>query len=497
MNTKEDFSLEHIKIEFENQKTQYNILYIALYHAIKSCILETKLPHSWPLPSTRYLCQHLKLSRTTILKSYELLQLEKLIISKLGSGYYVNFEPKKHISKDTKQQNLSKVNYPEISENGKLYLKNISLINRLPDKDIAFRQGLPPLDVFPVNQWKKLLNTYWRHIKSSNLSYSQTTGLEEFKKSVSNYLYVSRNVKCDPSQLIITSGSLQSLYLISNTLIEKGDKIAVENPLFPNVHSVCRSSQANLIPTPINSEGIDLDKLNSNDLKGLKLIHVTPSNQYPLGNKMSLKRRQDLIKLASYHGSLIIEDDYENEIANYQSSIPTLFSLDNEDRIIYMGTFNRLLHPSIRLGYMIVPKYLIPAVQALQEHSHRFVSPSLQMVMNQFIERNYLYKHIQRCMEVAKERHDLFKKLFKAHVKTMYIQEKPFCSFHLLGYFKEDKSVNDELNIIKKLKENHITAFPLSKCYIEGKPKTGLILGYAPVRNSILEKKVKRMGDII
>ncbi|NCT10769.1 MAG: PLP-dependent aminotransferase family protein [Flavobacteriia bacterium] len=497
MNTNYIFAIERIQKEFA-KNTSEKIIYISLYKAIKQCILNTELPNGWLLPATRILANALKISRTSVLKAYELLILEKLIVSKSGSGNKINYHPEEKIKQ---QQHTSlpdfSSKYPEISEKGISYLKNTSIINRLDNDVIAFRPGLPPLDVFPINQWKKLLNSYWRHIKSSGLSYSKSTGQLELKKSICNYLNVSRNVKCKPTQLVVTSGSLQSLYLIANTLINKGDAVVLENPLFPNVHSVFRSSQAKLIAIPIDNEGIDIKKLPSKSDENPKLIHVTPSNQYPLGVKMSLERRKELVDWASKNSCLIIENDYENEIANYVEQVPTIYSLDNEDRTIYIGTFNRLLHSSIRLGYMIVPSYLMPAVEALLEHSHRFVAPSIQMVMDQFIEKNYLYQHIKNSIRVAKERHDLFKILFATHVKTMHIQEKPFSSFHVLAFFNTEKTLKEEAETIQQLKSLNIMAYPLSKCYVDEPQKTGLIFGYAAVRSAIIKKNIEKMGRVL
>lgn len=498
MNTNYRFALDRIQTAYANQeKIPPTIKYIVLYRAIKQCILTIELPNNWLLPSTRVLAEEMQLSRTTINKSYELLQLEKLIAPKAGSGNRICYEKATPTQENTDSETPKKqISYPNISEKGNSYLNNVSLINRLPDTNLAFRPGLPPLDVFPVNQWKKLLNAYWRHIKSSGLSYSQSTGLEELKKSISNYLNVSRNIKCNQEQIVIVSGSLQSLYLISNTLIDKGDAVVLENPLFPNVHSVFKSSQATLIPITLDDQGIDINQMNVLH-EAPKLVHVTPSDQYPTGVKMSLQRRQELLHWASKRNALIIENDYENEIANTLETLPTIFSLDTEDRTIYMGTFNRLLHPSIRLGYMIVPKYLKNVVQALQEHSHRFVSPSIQVVMNQFIEKNYLYQHLKNSIEVAKHRHDLFRTEFETISKKMYLQAKPFSSFHVVALFKNEVSLEEEKTIIEKLRHLNISTFSLSKCYI-GEPKQkGLILGYASVRPSILKKKVKSMEGII
>ena len=498
MNTNHNFTVKRISKEQELLKdTKPTNKYILLYRAIKACIQKHEIPHDWILPSTRVLAEELGLSRTTVIKAYELLVLEKLVISKVGSGNRVNYNMSVEELKDEKEKTIiTSDNYPKISRKGDSYSKNISLLNRLPNENLAFRPGLPPVDVFPVNQWKNLLNTYWRHIKSSGLTYSNATGLIELKKSICNYLNVSRNIICSPEQIVIVSGSLQSLYLIATTLIDKGDSVVLENPVFPNVHSVFKSSEATLIPIGLDEYGIDINKLKKIK-EHPKLIHVTPSNQYPMGVRMSLQRRREVLEWASQNKALVIENDYENEIANNEEAIPTIFSLDKEDRTIYMGTFNRLLHPSIRLGYMIVPKYLIRVVEALQEHSHRFVSPSIQVVMNQFIDKNYLYQHIKNCIDTAKERFFLFKKEFESSRHRMVLQDKPFSSFHVVAFFKEPVNVSEEKEIIKKLNEQGIVTFSLSKCYINKPEKQGLIIGYSAVRPSVMSRKIKKMIAVL
>lgn len=491
-----NFILDKIHIEF-NKKNKESNKYVKLFKVIKKLILNNEISHEWVLPTTRQLAQSLNISRTTVLKSYDLLLLENLLVTKIGSGTLVNYNLEKKNVKKLYTNVKKNVKYPNISKIGESYLKNFHLINRNSQENLAFRPGLPPIDVFPINQWKKLLDYYWQHVKASGLSYSQASGMFELKNSICKYLKISRNISCDEEQIIIVSGTLQSLFLISNTILDINDTVVVENPVFPNVHSIFKSSQANIIPVTIDNEGIDLKILEEIKFQSPKLIHVSPSNQYPLGIKMSLKRRKKLLEWASRNGSFIIENDYENEIANIYQPTPTIFSLDKEDRTIYAGTFNRLLHPSVRLGYMIVPKYLVPVVEAFQEHSHRFISQSTQVIMNLFIEKNYLFQHIKNCLQITRERHDFFKNEFTLHIKTMYIQEKPFSSFHLIAFFKEEKTVEEELEIIKKLSLKNITVFSLSKCYIGDEKKTGLIFGFSSVRNNMIKQTIISMSEII
>ena len=497
MDTNNMVAMNRISLSFQKQsKKKTKIKYILLYQAIKECIFKIELPYQWILPATRTLAVELGLSRTTVVKAYELLCLEKLLISKKGSSYAVNFIKEKTVNFAPNRLYNENV-YPAISERGHSFLDNITLLNKESDKGIAFRPGLPPLDIFPVNQWKSLLNTYWRNIKTSGLSNAPSSGLNPLKVNICNYLNISRNILCDPEQLIIVSGSLQALYLISNALINKGDTVIVENPTFPNVHSIFKSTQANIVPIPLDDEGISISDINRHNHLCPKLLHVTPSNHYPLSVKMSLKRRKELTSWASENKAMIIENDYENEVNSQSGVVPSIFSLDTEDRTVYLGTFNRLMHPTIRLSYMIVPKFLIKTIEAIQGHSYKFVDPSIQIVMSQFIEKNYLYKHLLKINSVAQEREALFMKHFNEGTQKMSIEKKPSFSLHLVANFKEEINPKKEASIVQMLLQQNIVAHSLSGSYIGDNKKTGLILGYSSVRPATIQQKVLQMTQLL
>ncbi|MDR6302063.1 GntR family transcriptional regulator/MocR family aminotransferase [Mesonia maritima] len=446
-------------------------------------------PHSL-LPSTRNLAEKLSVSRSTIIKAYDFLILEGFIESKKGAGYWVSdretyFSPHEEIDEE--------INYPELSKKGKSFQENVSLINSTSEKFVAFRPGLPPLDIFPVNQWKKLSNLYWRNIKSSALSYSDSSGIEALKKNIANYLNLIRGIKCDHHQVIIVSGSLQSLYLVGNALLNTGDTMVMENPTFPNVHSIFRSLQANIKALPIDDEGIMLDKLQLTEKEKPKLLHVTPSNHYPTGIQMSKKRKLEVLEWAHKNESIIIENDYDHEISNWRTKNESLFSLDHENRTVYLGTFNRLLHPSIRLGYMVVPYYLLEVIKALQKHSHRFVSPSNQVVMSQFIEKNHLYNHVKNVVSIAEERKEIFLKNFKEHFnENITIKPSQARSLHILAELPDTISDKEISNVFY---HQNIIAHPYSKCFINTE-KEGLIFGYSCVRNPVISKKINKMARI-
>ncbi len=497
MHTSLNFALQLICEAYEREGSSGSkFRYHDLYRAIKACIAQQEIPPNWRLPSTRVLADRLGISRTTVNTAYELLLLEKVIVARAGSGYRVMSDTLEQAEAIPAGGKLPHP-YPALSALGDSVLDNIGLMNRAPDVGIAFKPGLPPIDIFPINRWKNLLNSYWRHIRSSDLSYGQSAAAEHLRQQICNYLYVSRSIRVNPDQVVVVSGSLQSLYFIASALIDPGDRVVIENPTFPNVQAVFRSFRAEVHAIAPDREGIQLQ--GENDLRNIrpKLIHVTPSDHYPLGIRMGMERRIELLRQAAECKALIIENDYEQEMANVREKTPTLFSLDKEQRTIYLGTFNRLLYPSIRLGFMVLPPHLVPVIKAFEEHSHRFVSPSLQMVMGQFIERNHLYQHIKNLGEVAAERLAVFRQSFREHIRSMELLETGFRGVHVVAVFKEPRSVEQEQTLISELSKKGIAAFPLSNCYTGQSPQTGLILGYSTVSPSAIRHKLQIFREVV
>ena len=459
-------------------------LYKFYFNEIKKSILNGRVSENQILPPTRVLSKDLSISRTTALKVYDLLLFEGLISSKKGSGYYVTYKKNIYVKKDQKKYNL----YPSLSKKSKLFKKNRYLsTDNFSRTSVAFRPGLPPLDIFPVNKWKNISNKYWRLSKPTDLSYAPAEGLEELRIKISNYLKIYRNISCDYNQIIITSGSLHSLYLISNSILDNGDKIGMENPTFPRAFNLFKCLKAKIIPCDIDKEGIVLNNLNTK----VKFIYTTPSNQYPLGVRMSLNRRKEILKWISNNNSLIIEDDYDHEFSNFKNPIPSLYSLDNEDRIIYLGTFNKLLHPSLRIGYMIAPKFMLESIKSIYEQSSRFVPSSTQEIMSTFIEKDYLNKHIRNVIEVASKRKELFISNTK---ETLLINKKEHNGLHLIAKFKNKKN---DLKIFKSLLKSNVVAYPLSNYYITKNKKNGLVMGYSSVNSKVLNEKTAIINQVL
>lgn len=469
-------------------KPNDNSIYLDLFETLKMAILKGALVENIKLPPTRILAKDINISRSTVLKAYDLLIIEKYLYSIQGSGYYVSSVNHKKIQ-HIQYTKLKRGKYPKLSKRGQSFEKNSYIKDVWYTKGIAFRPGLPPLDIFPINLWNKLSTNYWKSVKSSELSYSNSLGLECLREQISNYLKIYRNIDCSPSQIIVTTGSLHSLYLVSSALIDENDEVVVENPIYPLANSLLKNLGAKMCYTNVNSEGISINDTICNQPK---LVYITPSNQSPTGITMSLERRLDLLKWASLKNTIIIEDDYDQEFSNWNKPISALYSMDNQDRVVYLGTFNKLLHPSIRLGYMVVPKYLMGSITSINKQSNRFVSPSLQKIMSSFIEKDYLNNHLRNVIEVTQERKQLFQSYFRERIKDRIILDTNNKGVNIIGNLTN--GVND-VKLVNFLNQREIVPFPLSYYYHGGNKKNGLVMGFCSLRNDLIKKNIDNMAE--
>ena len=467
----------------------YSNIYQNLYHALRGAIVFGTLNENDALPPSRLMAKDLGVSRSTIIKAYDKLIGDGFAWSKSGSGVFV--ASKKMMGQDiaiqSKSTNVKRKSH--LSKLGQKFGKKINFTEE--GKGVPFRPGLPPLDLFPLVKWQTLSNEYWKKVTSSELTYYGSSGIKSLRKNIANYLKFYRNIDCDPHQIVITTGSLHSLYLIFSVLIDKGDQVVIENPTYPNARKILEALQSKIFYAPVDKEGIDLESFRN---RQPKLVYTTPSNQYPTGVKMSMNRRIKLNNWVQSNRSIIIEDDYDHEFSNWENPLPAIYSLNNDDRVVYLGTFNKLLHPSLRVGYAIVPNFMLDSVLALHQHSNRFISPYLQKTLNAFMERDYLNDHLRNIMEVTARRREIFVGYFEKHLAAHISLEEKSQGLHLIGKIKgqiNDKGLSDYLS------QNGIITHPLSHYYKNPTEGNGLVMGYCSVNEITMIKKLNMMAQLV
>jgi len=413
-------------------------LYRQLYSELRNGILTGRFEAGTKLPGSRSLADSLGISRVTVTECYERLASEGYLETRIRSGTFVcqnlpdlSFSPF-HVPA---QEALSRSRFlPYFSRYG------VTLNNplRRPDPPGTIRLNLHGSDVskFPVRIWSKLQRRRLESRYEELLEYTQDfAGNLELRRAVTSYLRKSRAVVCDPSQVIIVSGSQQAIYLAARVFLDEGDRIAIESPGYQLAGRVFASQGAVLVPVPVDRNGIKVSELKRH-AGNCKLVYVTPSHQFPTGVSLSVSRRMELLGWAREKNVLIIEDDYDSEFRYRGRPLPSVQGMVSDPPVLYIGTFSKLLFSTLRLGYVVVPPSVRDAFIAAKLLSD-FQSSSLQQaVLADFMSEHHLEPHIRRMRTIYGRRRALFlqslHKQFGSKVKIIGDN----AGMHLMAEFK-------------------------------------------------------------
>jgi GntR family transcriptional regulator/MocR family aminotransferase len=283
-----------------------------------------------------------------------------------------------------------------------------------------------------------------------------------------------RGVRCDPSQILVTTGSQQGLQLSAQVLLDANERVWIEEPGYHGARHALLMAGARLVPVPVDQEGLDVEEGIRRDSKA-HAVYITPSHQYPLGMTMSATRRMLLLNWAARSGAWIIEDDYDSEYRFGGRPIASLQSLDAGARVIYAGTFNKVMFPSLRLGYVVVPKDLARAFSAARDATDVFSSTLYQAVMTDFIREGHFARHIRRMrMLYMQRRTAMVEEIGKQAGDTLEVIGAE-AGMHLVALLAPGVS---DVAVARTAAELGISAMPLSTCYLKSPARGGLILGY-------------------
>jgi GntR family transcriptional regulator/MocR family aminotransferase len=359
----------------------------------------------------------------------------------------------------------------------------------------AFGLSQPAYDEFPTQVWSSIVTRHSRIKGASALHYGGPMGFEPLREAICVYLRTARAVKCEPSQVMIVSGSQQALEISSRVVLDRGDAAWIEEPGYWLTRSVLKGAGAKMVPVPVDEEGLIV-------AAGIKMrrkaraAFVTPSHQYPLGVTMSASRRMHLLDWAQQAGSWVIEDDYDSEYRFENMPIASLQGLDSHSRVIYIGTFSKTLFPSLRLGYVVVPADLVERFVAVR-HALDLTPPFLQQaVLNDFMREGHFARHIRKMRALYHERRtalvESVEKEFGGEMEIWGAQ----AGMHLVAELPEDREWND-VEIAKAAAAKRLWLWPLSPAYIGEKKRQGFILGFGNVKVEEIPLAVKVMRGVV
>jgi GntR family transcriptional regulator/MocR family aminotransferase len=375
-----------------------------LYSALRIEILEGRLRPGARLPGTRDLAGQYGLSRGTIVSAFEQLQSEGYVEGSVGSGTYVSkvlpdelLKAPRQIASHATPQSGSKRRVSDYAK--RLNLTTTATFDMRPTR--AFRTDLPALDLFPTTLWTQIATRRLRRLTATQLLGSEPLGYRPLRTAISDYLIASRGVKCAPEQIAIVSGVQDALDLVARLMLDPGDRVCMEEPGYQGAAEVFETVGARVSAIPLDDQGM---KVPHARLRNARLIYITPAHQFPMGMTMSLPRRLELLKWARNSGALIFEDDYDSEYRYSGRPVPSLQGLDASGQVLFFGTFSKVLFPSLRVGYLVIPSDLVPHFTAAIAATRRHAPLLDQVVLCDFITEGHFGRHLRRMRQIYAER---------------------------------------------------------------------------------------------
>ncbi|SUW61896.1 HTH-type transcriptional regulatory protein gabR [Buttiauxella agrestis] len=469
MQTKPSFELTGITLQPGRKRTEQ------LYIALRERILTMPGSGGAKLPATRELAKLLGISRNTVVNVYERLYAEGFLEVRLGDGTFI-----KDLSPVAPEAPEVRINFPRSVRPRLLHAEafNRHLIHGGLPK--AFRIGLPALDQFPFEVWSRLQNRFWRRHPIQHMGYGDPAGDLQLRELLAHYLRNTRGIKCEPSQILITLGAQQAIMTATGILTYPGDNVVLENPCYWAAAGVFSCLGLNINPINVDEEGLMTDQLN--DYPDARLAYVSPSCQYPTGATMSLPRRIELLNWAQQNQAWIIEDDYDGEYRYSGTPIMPLAALDKAQRVLYIGSFSKVMYPSLRLGYLVAPAHLVENLVLLRTLSSRQPPINDQRVMADFIAEGYFHPHIRRMRRVSLARRNTLLAAWREHLSHIGEMPEVNSGLHVTVRLVSQER---EQELHTKAAAAGVEITPLSSLWLAGAPENanhyGLILGFAGI----------------
>jgi GntR family transcriptional regulator / MocR family aminotransferase len=469
-------------------------LHRQIYDAYRSMIVGRNLRAGQQIPSTRALASELGVSRIPVLTAYAQLLAEGYFETRVGAGTFVcSSLPHQLTSSESCATRPS-----EVGSGSRRVARRALLLpryERLPwlSGPGAFSVSQPAFDHFPFQIWSSLVMRHCRSPHASALQYGGPLGSQPLRDAICTYLRTARAVRCDPQQVMVVAGSQQALEISARVLLDAGSPAWVEDPGYWLTRHVLTAAGCRQVPVPVDSEGMDVTA-GIKRCRKARAAYVAPSHQYPLGATMSASRRLQLLDWAQRSGSWIVEDDYDSEYRYESMPIASLQGLDHNSRVIYIGTFSKVLFPSLRLGYVVIPEDLVDRFAALRRAMDLGPPYFYQAVLTDFMNEGHFARHIRRMRLLYGQRRtalvDGLRKQFGSTLEILGAE----AGMHLVVILP--KGFRDA-EIASKAAREKLWLWPLSPAYLGETTRQGLILGFGSTPVAEMPNAVCRLGDML
>jgi GntR family transcriptional regulator / MocR family aminotransferase len=451
-----------------------------IYRQLRAAILDGRLRAGVRLPSTRTLAQQLRVARNTVAVAYELLVADGLLEGRVGAGSFVRATGPR-----TGGSRRAPVGVVRPRTDWRARVRDTASVGARYD----FRVGVPDASLFPAVTWSRLLARAARTLTTRANTYGDPRGLEALRAAIARHIGVSRAVRADPSDVLITQGAQQAFDLVARVLISPGSCVAMEEPGYPVIRALFESYGARVVGVPVDAEGLDVAALP----RAATLVYVTPSHQFPLGLPMSLARRTALLDWATRRGAVILEDDYDSEFRFGGQPLDPLQHLDRNGRVVYVGSFSKVLLPGLRLGFLVAPASLHAALCAARQLSDWHGVTMMQAALATFIDDGHLAAHLRKVGREYAERHARLTDALVTRCASWLRLIPSAAGLHLAAAIDPGIAV---ATLLERGRRRGVLVQPLSAfSHAPAQAPAGLVLGFGAIPATAIDHGIRELGS--
>lgn len=468
-----------------------------LCEGIRAAILDGRLSPGSKLPSRTALARQYRVARGTVIAAVEQLVKQGYLDSAVGSGTYVRAASPDALREGsaTRARALARVPRRALSARGRRLAAQAfpqAWCNRSVD---TFRLDHPALDVLPLDTWNRLAAQRLTAGARELLEHGEPLGYRPLREAIAAYIGGSRGVRCTAEQVVVTSGTQQSLDLAARLLLDPGDPVWMEDPGYAPVTSLLRANGAQVVGVPVDDQGLDCDA-GRERARLARLAYVTPACHFPLGVPMSQARRLSLLQWASETGAWIFEDDYDSPLQfGDRSPPPPLYAADHASSVIYSNSFNRMLFPALRLGFLILPRAFVQPAAAALSITRRYPPPLEQAVLTDFIVQGHLELHARRMRKLYAARREALVAAGMAELGgLMQLNESQAAGLQVTGWLAPGLS---ESETWRRAVGHRINSVALSSFTIERRMPPALVLGVGNADERALRTGIKCLRRVL
>lgn len=466
--------------------------YRQVYEQLREQILRGSLPPGTRLPSSRQLARDAGVARVTVAQAYAQLAAEGFVVTRSGSGTYVD---------ECLRLPLAAAAGPGEPARQALTAWGNRVAELAPPAastadvgriEIDFGLGRPFAEDFPYDVWRRLLAQYLSTDDAVLSRYGSAAGFQPLREALARHLTQVRGVRCVPDQVVIVSGAQQALDILARLLIEPGDVVLMESPGYPDARTIFLLYHANIVALPADDGGFPVEAI-PGDCQA-RLVFVTPSHQFPRGGTMPLARRQALLTWAREHNAVVVEDDYDGELRYDGYSQSALQGLDDGSRVVYLGTFSKVLFPALRLGYLVLPEWLVGPFVRAKDLVDRGAPTLTQAAMADFINEGHFERHLRRLRRLYGEKRAILVEELQGHLAGRVSFSPLPAGLHILVYLEAGV---DEDRVVQEAAVRGVRVYSGAPFHIESDPPASILLGYSGLRDEAIREGVRRLSQAI